>query len=352
MRRFFCHCGDEVALHDHVCKGCGRDLAYDPKVGTMWSGELFADYKFIAHANDEQKHLVKNLVFRSCEHRQGVVGCNWLLMPTDENCQCISCRTTRIIPDQSTIKNQNRWFHLERAKRQLFQTLIDLRIVDSDKPDLLQTLKFDFLEDKRSNPELALEFVLTGHCNGVITLNAAEADEGFLHTMKEQMRERYRTLLGHFRHEIGHYFWTLFFDKPVYQQEFRDVFGDEREDYGMALERYYQEHKQAHWRARFITPYASSHPHEDWAETWAHYMHIVDTLQTAQSFGLSVFDPSKHDFDNWFAEWRRVTQVMNALNRSMGVAEPYPFTVSDMVAGKLRFIDETVNRYSDSIADV
>lgn len=342
MRRFYCHCGHEVNFHDHFCKACGRDLAYDPQIGTLWSGELRDTNQFFAHTKNKQD----NLLFQTCEHRHHDVGCNWLLVKGDDHCQCIACHTTRVIPDQSHDKNANRWFRLERAKRQLFQTLIDVKLIQADRPVDFTDLQFDFLEDKRSNPNLDLEHVLSGHCDGLITINAAEADEGFLHTMKEQMQELYRSLLGHFRHEIGHYFWAKFFKTERQKQQFREVFGDERQDYAEALQAYYDANNQSHWRSRYITPYASSHPHEDWAETWAHYLHIVDTLQTAQSFGLSVYDPQEHNFDHWFNEWRRVSQVMNSLNQSMGLAEPYPFRLSEMVIGKLRFIDETIARYT------
>ena len=342
MRRFYCHCGHEVNFHEHFCKACGRDLAYDPKIGTLWSGELRDSNQFFAHSQGHQK----NLLFQTCSHRHHDVGCNWLLIQGDDNCQCIACRTTRVIPDQTHEKNANRWFRLERSKRQLFQTLIDLQLIKANRPVEFSDLQFDFLEDKRSNPSLDLDHVLSGHCDGLITINAAEADESFLHTMKEQMQELYRSLLGHFRHEIGHYFWLKFFNSEEKIQQFREVFGDERQDYAQALQGYYDANNQSHWRSRYITPYASSHPHEDWAETWAHYLHIVDTLQTAQSFGLSIYEPQAHNFDHWFNEWRRVSQVMNALNRSMGLAEPYPFRVSEMVEGKLRFIDETIARYA------
>ena len=346
MKRFYCLCSKEVGFHDHVCKNCGRDLVYDPMLGILWSGELINTDYFIAHTQDRQK----NTRFTTCGNRSTTVNCNWALISGDDNSQCLSCRTTRYIPDQKgTPKNPARWHKLERSKRQLNQTLIDLKILDAKQPELYKDLKFDFLEDKRSNPKLALEHVLSGHYKGLITLNAAEADEGFLHTMKEQMQERYRTLLGHFRHEIGHYFWMKFFHNENLKRKFRQVFGDERQDYNKALKRYYKSGNQHHWRSRFITPYASCHPHEDWAETWAHYMHIVDTLQTAHSYGLSVYEPQQNNFDQWFTEWRRVTQVMNALNRSMGVAEPYPFKVSDIVQGKLRFIDEMTSFYAQNI---
>jgi hypothetical protein len=37
----------------------------------------------------------------------------------------------------------------------------------------------------------------------------------------------------------------------------------------------------ANWQKSFISKYATSHPWEDWAETWAHYLHIMDMLETA-----------------------------------------------------------------------
>lgn len=341
MRRFYCRCGGEIFFHDHYCKACGRDLAYDSHIKTMWSGEDNQNGVFIAHSPQGRK-----LTFKTCHNRHTVVACNWVLPSKSEECQCVSCRSTRTIPDQTLTKNTERWRKLEKSKRLLFQTLIELDLINGKRPESISDLQFDFLEDNRSNPAVNLEHILTGHCDGLITLNAAEADEGFLHTMKEQMQERYRTLLGHFRHEIGHYFWLKLFVTEPQKEAFRNVFGDEREDYAQALENYYAKGKQNHWRSRFITPYAASHPHEDWAETWAHYMHIVDTLQTAQSYNLSVYQPQEHNFDNWFAEWARVAQVMNQLNRSMGTAAPYPFKLSEMVVGKLRFIDEVVQQYA------
>ncbi|MDG6774721.1 putative zinc-binding metallopeptidase [Thiomicrorhabdus sp. ZW0627] len=343
MKRFFCHCGHEVFFHNLFCEECGRDLAYDPGIQTMWSGEIRRDHLFYPHPSVKTNAKIEGL--RICQLRDSEVNCNWLisLEDSEDECQCISCRTTRIIPDLNQEKNPKRWRQLERAKRQLMYTLLELKIYSPFGGDMNRDLKFDFLEDKRSNPNVTLEHVLTGHTNGLITLNAAEADEGFLHTMKEQMGERYRTLLGHFRHEIGHYYWQKLIADRHLEGAFRDVFGDEREDYEQALQRYYDRGNKNHWMSRYITLYASSHPHEDWAETWAHYLHIVDTLETAVSYGLSVYEPKQNDFDNWFDEWSRVSQVMNALNRSMGMADPYPFVLSPVVKGKLRFIDELVD---------
>jgi hypothetical protein len=342
MKRMFCKCGQEIFFDNLYCAACGRDLAYDPTIGTMWSGEVRSDSRFYPHTSDGTTLPS----FKICNHRYSVVNCNWLISPEDEgSCQCVSCRTTRTIPDLNLPKNPKRWRVLERAKRQLMYTLLDLKLMDPQGAPGHNVLRFDFLEDQRSNPNVALEHVLTGHSNGLITLNVAEADEGFLHVMKEQMGERYRTLLGHFRHEVGHYFWHEIIEQEGLLEAFREVFGDERVDYDESLKTYYEKGSTSHWKSQYITPYASSHPHEDWAETWAHYLHMVDTLETAVSYSLSVYEPRRNDFDDWFSEWKRVSQVMNALNRSMGLADPYPFILSPVVQGKLRFIDEVVDAH-------
>lgn len=351
MKRFYCQCGQEVSFQSLYCISCGRDLGYDPKIKTIWSGEIRQDGLFYAHVPKEQGFY---LTYQYCSNRQSASNCNWLIQesdrPSDDSsgCQCVSCRTTRVIPDQSIERNLKRWQDLESAKRRLMNTLLSLGLVDVLPCGITSSLAFDFLEDKRTNPNVDLEFVLSGHNDGLITINAAEADEGFLHIMKEQMGERYRTLLGHFRHEIGHFFWDKIFTTETRKEAFRAVFGDERADYRAALDHYYEVGGKNHWRSRFITPYASSHPHEDWAETWAHYLHIVDTLETAESYGISSYEPDINDFDQWFNEWERVSKVMNALNQSMGLADAYPFVVSSVVEGKLRFIDEMLDQHRES----
>lgn len=338
MKRYFCECGQEIFLNNLYCEKCGRDLAFDPVSQTMWSGELLTE-GFVPHLKGKKGELV----FRVCGNRTYPVNCNWVIAQDDNACQCISCRTTRTIPDQSRQKNRKRWRDLERSKRHLFVTLLHLKLPIDDYHVVPKGLVFDFLEDQRSNPDLALEHVLSGHHEGAITINTAEADEGFLHTMKEEMGEPYRTLLGHFRHEIAHYYWDKLVNTKEKLELFRDLFGDEREDYQAALEAYYALPFNARKKIQYITPYASSHPHEDWAETWAHYLHVVDTLDTAVSYGLSVYVPKVNDFDNWFNEWSRVTQVMNALNRSMGLADAYPFIHTSAVKNKLRLIDEFID---------
>jgi hypothetical protein len=208
-------------------------------------------------------------------------------------------------------------------------------------------IAFDFMADVSPDQR-----VITGHDEGTITLNIEEADEAERVRNKSDLGEKYRTLLGHFRHEIGHYYWDLLIrDNP---DPFRCLFGDDRKDYGIALKMYYDTGPPSDWSERFISPYASSHPWEDWAETWAHYMHLMDTLETAYAFGLGIHpglmqtmdadmrnDPYVvKDFSRIVATWIPLTFAVNSLNRSMGHNDFYPFVISPPVVEKLRFIHE------------
>ncbi|MFA6699927.1 MAG: putative zinc-binding metallopeptidase [Thiomicrospira sp.] len=343
MKRFYCDCGQEVYFDNTHCEHCGRDLGFDPQTLSLRCGKREKGRFYSQDAQGE------TLVFKVCSNHSEPLQCNWLLSIDDTHHQCISCRTTQTIPDLSRKKNPLRWKKLEQAKRRLFYTLLSLNLDVRGREAHQTGLAFQFLEDQRSNPNVNIEHVLTGHYNGLITLNAAEADEGFLHTMKEAMNEPYRTVLGHFRHEVGHYYWMMLLkDESLVQ--FRRVFGDERFDYQRALSIYYEYGPARDWPVSFISGYATSHPLEDWAETWAHYLHITDTLDTAHAYGLTDYEPKAHDFDQWITEWARVTQVLNALNRSMGLADAYPFVLTPIILGKLRFIDQLIDSQAGTMS--
>ncbi|MGA7324076.1 MAG: putative zinc-binding metallopeptidase, partial [Rhodomicrobium sp.] len=203
--------------------------------------------------------------------------------------------------------------------------------------------------------------ILTGHDNGEITLNVAEADDAVRAEIRQKMHEPYRTLLGHFRHEIAHYYWQrLVSGSQKNYKEFRAVFGDETKDYGQALQAHYANGAPADWGARHISAYASSHPQEDWAETFAHYLHMIDTLETAYAFGLRIspragqdnnlaanisFDPyNEANFDTILEAWLPMTFAVNSINRSMGIDDLYPFVISPEVAKKLNCVHNIVRR--------
>jgi hypothetical protein len=231
-------------------------------------------------------------------------------------------------------------------------TLISLGLpLKSRVEDPRQGLAFDFLESPPEGPR-----VLTGHASGTITINVEEADDVKREQARTSLNEPYRTLVGHFRHELGHYYWNQVIDGTRWLDECRTVFGDDRADYQEALRRNYREGPPANWREHYVSSYASVHPWEDWAETWAHYLHIVDTLGTALSFGLkpggislalgafgagALYDPKAPGVERFLLflnTWLKATAVMNELSRSMGQPDFYPFTLSREAVKKLHFV--------------
>lgn len=215
-------------------------------------------------------------------------------------------------------------------------------------------LAFEFLSEKATKGE-----VTTGHLNGVITINLAEADAVHREYMRKQMAEPYRTLIGHFRHEVGHYYWNvLIADNEERLKAFRALFGDERADYSQALNTHYKQGgAPQNWSQQYISAYASSHPWEDWAETWAHYLHIIDMLETAFYFGIqtgnqvlgasplkmeATFDPYQEpDFERINEAFTPpLTFALNSLNRSMGQPDIYPFVIPVAVLEKMKFIHQ------------
>ena len=231
--------------------------------------------------------------YRRCANLYTPAACNWLLFDHGVGAReglCVACRLNRTIPNLSIPENGVLWGRFEQAKRQMVSTLLALEIPVASKEEYPEKgLSFDFLRNPENGPR-----VLTGHSNGVITMNIEEADPAIREGIREKLNEPYRTLLGHFRHEVGHYYWErLIWDTP-WLDEFRQLFGDERADYSESMARNYKEGPPADWHQRFVSSYASSHPWEDWAETWAHLLHMADTLRTALSFGL---DPGQLDLE-------------------------------------------------------
>jgi hypothetical protein len=200
---------------------------------------------------------------------------------------CAACRHNHVIPNLANTEHHDRWRRLETAKHRLFYTLLKLRLPSTTRPDDPGGLAFDLLADPAEGT-LQPPTILTGHDNGLVTINIAEADDAERERRRRQMGEPYRTLLGHFRHEVGHYYWTVLVENDPSIESFRQVFGDERQDYGQALQAHYANGAPPDWQTSFVSAYASAHPWEDWAETWAHYLHMVDTLETANAFGLKV----------------------------------------------------------------
>ena len=340
MKLFECQsCRQPLYFENTRCESCGRQLGYLPSHETVTALQ--------ANNGSLQALAEPKGSYRYCANVEHNV-CNWLL-PFDHPEQfCAACRHNRTIPDLNQRNNQVHWRMMEAAKHRLFYTLLKLKLPLATRAEDPNGLAFDFIADTAAP-------VLTGHENGLITINLAEADDAERERRRHQMGEPYRTLLGHFRHEIAHYYWIRLVANSPSLDQFREVFGDERRDYGGALQDYYAKGAPADWPERFVSAYAVSHPWEDFAETWAHYFHIVDTLETANAFGLivkpklpqsltakSYFDPHDSDLDRLIGSWLPLTFAVNLINRSMGLHDLYPFVLSPPAIAKLAFVHECV----------
>ncbi len=213
---------------------------------------------------------------------------------------------------------------------------------EAEDSDGYHAISFEFLEDQLSNPQVAETAVLTGHHRGRITVNVAEADPDQMELKRAEMKQVYRTLLGHFRHESGHYYWDRLVSGTDLIDEYRTHFGDERTDYEQALNNFYVQPPMEGWHTSYISAYAQAHPLEDWAECWAHFLHTMDTLETASGFGVTLSVRFDENFDAWMNEWMRVAVMLNELNRSMGLRDAYPFVLTPPVLDKLRFIRNVI----------
>lgn len=350
MRDFFCQCGNTLYFQNNLCLQCGRSVGYVPRAQRMTAIEPVGHGRWQVPAAGQ----VAGREYRLCENTAVYDACNWLVPTDDAHTLCASCRLTRTIPDLGVERHLELWRRLEAAKRHLLYSLsvLGLPIVGRTE-DPTRGLAFDFLADADAASEFIDPLpgqapVTTGHASGLITINIAEADEVARARMRELMEEHYRTLLGHFRHEIGHYYWSRLIDAGPLLDDFRDLFGDERSDYGAALRRHYDAGAPADWEQHYVTPYASAHPWEDWAESWAHYLHIRDTLETAAEYQLIRRPPwaqAPDEFETLMHDWTQLAIGMNAVNRSMGLADVYPFVLNAEARRKLAFIHAVVHPY-------
>lgn len=338
MKRFYCSCGAEIFFENNICFNCGKLVGIDIVGSEMFTLKHKGNGLLSATVGMNTRY------YRFCKHRSpDTLGCNILVREDDPEEQCVSCRLTRTIPDQSIPRNVKRWRTLEEAKRRMVFNMYRNRLPYQTRTENpVSGLCFDFLEDRRSNPNVYQEIVYTGHSSGVITVNAAEADPEYRASMQEEMNERYRTTLGHFRHELGHYFFMTLVQGTKWERPFDVLFGDHRRDYDAALKDYYANGPAEDWVEHHISAYASMHPQEDWAESWAHYLHMMDTLETAVSFGVVDVDIENGNFRDVIGKWVELTIIMNSLNRSVGKADAYPFVLSGEVYEKLTFIRNVI----------
>ncbi len=330
MRLFTCpNCNQIVHFENASCGACGTLIGYDPSANAM-------------KAISDEAPLCANATHGAC---------NWI---AENEPLCRACRHNETIPDISVPANLERWQTIERAKKRLFYSLIRFGlplITKTEDPN--RGLAFDFLADTDDEKP-----VMTGHAAGVITIALVEADDAEREKRRSAMGEPYRTLLGHFRHEVAHYYWDILVADSKWIEQVRTVFGDEREDYAEALKAHYANGAPPDWEQRFVSAYATSHPWEDFAESWAHLFHITDTLETARNFGVAIaprrdrsgdlsaevdFSPyHPDDIEEVVDSWVAVSVMLNEMNRSMGLADAYPFVLSEAIVKKLGLIGRII----------
>jgi hypothetical protein len=355
MKTFHCQfCGHPIFFENVTCLQCSSALAFLPDRLNMAAIEAVPEEQDLWRPR--RRKGSSQARYRLCQNQTTQNACNFTVAAEDPNPFCVSCRLTRVLPDLSREGNAERWYRMEVAKRRLFYTLAKLGLLRTSLPDgSADGPVFEFLEDQPGHQ------VLTGHADGLITLNVAEADDAERIRRREAMHEPYRTLLGHFRHESGHYYWDRLIDEGDRNEAFRAVFGDERLDYSQALQDHYARGGSLpNWEESFVSAYATAHPWEDWAETWAHYLHMVDLLETASWYNTRLTIPSEDgsaaeveevvnpletghpDFDVLVEQWVPLTVLLNSLNRSLGQEDAYPFALSGPALEKLRYVHEVI----------
>jgi hypothetical protein len=354
MRTFHCdHCGQPLFFENVRCLRCGSDVAFLPDRLALAAIEPLAADRTLWRRRLGTRQPGER-TYRLCRNNTEYQACNFAVPAADTNPLCVSCRQTRILPDLSVADHHARWYRIEVAKRRLFYSLAKLALVQAEPPDGERDGPvFEFLAD------LPGQHVVTGHLDGVITLNIAEADDAERVRRRIAMHEPYRTLLGHLRHESGHYYWDRLIREGSRLDAFRAMFGDERADYGKALQAYYARGggTVTGWQERHVSAYATAHPWEDWAETWAHYLHMIDLLETAASYRTTLAVPGDDEsetvkdpfaatpsaaFDELVAGWVPLTLLVNSLNRSLGQDDAYPFALSAHALTKLRFVHDLI----------
>jgi hypothetical protein len=336
MRLFHCAtCAQMVFFENTLCLNCLSGLGFHTRrrdlVTVQVDGDLDAGrLRIVGDADDAPP------VFR-CANTE-LTRCNWLV--DAPGALCASCRLTRTRPSDQDAEGLLDFADAEGAKRRLLFTLFELDLPVVGFREQEGGLSFKLLSSDR-------ETVTTGHAGGVITLDLDEVDNAHREMMREQLGEPYRTLLGHFRHEVGHYYWPIVVEQTGLIDRYRELFGDERESYADALDRHYRTGPPDDWAARHVSAYATMHPWEDWAETWAHHLHITDSSQTAGAHGLRtrLADPVE-DLDSpirqTLRDWIPLTYAMNGMARSMGMDDLYPFVLTPAVIEKLVFVDEAI----------
>ncbi len=328
MRSFRCRvCDNALYFENSLCVSCKSALAYSRDEKAIVPIDAQGQY---VDSAGKIWHICRNL---------NLSGCTWLTEKVGG--QCFSCELTRTRPNNSDLEGLAAYPIAEQAKRRLIVELeaqgFPLLGRDPSIPEEEdQGLGFDLISNKTTD-----EKVIIGHANGIITIDLDEGDDAYREKVRVDLDEPYRTMLGHFRHEIGHYYEWQLVRGDERMERCRELFGDESKDYQAEIDRHYAEGPPSNWKQSYISMYATMHPFEDFAETWAHYLHICDTIQTAREYGLAtVGDLSSFSTfrDVVTGVWIPLSTALNQINRSMGKEDLYPFVIPAPVLDKLEFV--------------
>lgn len=302
-------CLSRIFFENTKCEHCGAHLVFDPAI---------AAFSAFGHT--------------PCQNRP-LIGCNWGAI--DGSTLCTPCLQNDITPPDQDQGIVQRWAKVERAKKRLCWSLIRLKLWDQVQLSSPR-LRYRLLSPRAVLPE-DTDHLIVGHDDGLITIEVSEADASELQNRREQMGENYRTVLGHFRHEVSHYLWDVLVRNTALLDQSRALFGDDREDYAQALKTHYDSGPPSDWQSCHISPYASCHPWEDWAETCAHVLHMADLVETDTDQLNQPLDLMAISFAEVLAHWYPLVERLNMLNRSLGLEDAYPFVVRPKVERKLSF---------------
>ena len=353
MKPYPCpNCARPTHFEVRVCPNCAFTLGYDPAGDRLL---FLGDGATIWRDADGRAHDVV-----VCENNNEYQVCNWLVGRGDPIQRCRACRHNRTIPDLTGPTVPERWGRIEAAKRRLFHTLLQLRLpietmAEAEANGTQPGLAFDFLYDPVGE-ETGTVQITTGHDAGLITLNLLEADDVKREAMRTGLGEPYRTLLGHFRHEVGHYYWSRLIEDTAELDAYRTLFGTELVSYAESMKKHYGGGGGG-WSGDYVSSYATMHPWEDFAETFAHLMHIIDMLATLKGFGMRMtawpgadavpeidFDPYRADTAQLMRVWGPYAFAENSIARAMGQPDLYPFHLSDAIVAKLDYINRLLHR--------
>lgn len=339
MKLFRCpRCEDITVLETLVCRGCGLAIGFHPPSLDM------------AEANDDGTDI-DGRSWIPCSNRHW--RCNWLVATDAGSARCSSCRLVRKRPEASDTIALEKLADATVPMRRLLVQLADLGLPIDPFYEREGGLAFDLLSTNSGQGRVTI-----GHANGVITIDLVETLDDYREALRIRLGEPYRTMLGHFRHEVGHYYQWVLVEQSDWIDECRRLFGDERASYAEALDRHYRQGPPDGWAATYISEYATMHPWEDFAESFAHYLHITNTLGTAAAGGLvlqaervdgalenDVVPRASYrdqDMSVVLADWQWLSLLFNRVNHSMGRGDLYPFTLTEPVKQKLDFVHRVV----------